>query len=331
LTPLSTNIAAVSGPIVLDIPLFALQDTTFQISFAPGTQSGEEARFLLQVDNGDLVFSDTLVKILLGPAIPLSSDPANNLNGWPVAAGWGLTQEHFKTPPSSFTDSPGAVYAPLAATELVSAPLALPAGAANIQLRFWTRWEIEPLYDYAVAQAIFEDGSFKNLCGLYTKPGSDNQQAGEPVYDGFQSDWVQECIDLTPYRGQTIALRFALFSDQFQEYDGFYVDDLEIVYAESGFVQALPLSAAGTRLLPVRPNPATDQVTISWIRGADMPASGTLTVVNALGKTVYNQTIHLAGTPQLELQTASWPAGVYSCDLEAGSAVSAVQKITIVR
>jgi hypothetical protein len=331
LTPLSANIASVSGPIVLDIPLFALQDTAFQIAFAPGTQSGEEARLLLQVDNGDLVFSDTLVKVLLGPAIPLANDPANDLNGWPVAAGWGVTQEHFKTAPSSFTDSPGAVYAPSAASELVAAPLALPAGAANILLRFWTRWEIEPRYDYAVAQAVFQDGSFKNLCGLYTKPGSDAQQAGEPVYDGFQSDWVQECIDLTPYAGQTIALRFALFSDEFQEFDGIYVDDLEISYAESGFVQALSLAAAGTRLLPIRPNPATDQVTVSWIRGADMPASGTLTVVNALGKTVYNEKINLAGAPQMVLQTASWPAGVYSCYLEAGSAISAAQKITIVR
>jgi hypothetical protein len=109
------------------------------------------------------------------------------------------------------------------------------------------------------------------------------------------------------------------------------VDDLEISYTESGFVHALPLSAAGTRLLPIRPNPATDQVTVSWIRGADMPVSGTLTVVNALGKTVYNQKINLAGASQMVLQTASWPAGVYSCYLEAGSAVSAGQKITIVR
>jgi hypothetical protein len=62
-----------------------------------------------------------------------------------------------------------------------------------------------------------------------------------------------------------------------------------------------------------------------------MPVSGTLTVVNALGKTVYNQKINLAGASQMVLQTASWPAGVYSCYLEAGSAVSAGQKITIVR
>jgi hypothetical protein len=331
LVPVTPNIAAVSAPLVLDETLFALTDTAFAITFAPGTQSGEEARFLLQVDNGSVVFSDTIVKTLYGPSIPLVSDPADDINTWANTTGWDTTQEYFKTAPNSITDSPNATYSANSNTELVSIPVSLPAGVSNIALRFWARWEIEPGYDYTVLQAVFEDGAFENLCGRYTKPGSNNQLPGEPLYDGIQDAWVQEYIDLTPYAGQTIALRFRLTADQFQELDGFYVDDLEISYSEPGFVLTNQLAGSDFRLLPGRPNPASDRTVIQWENPDNKVQKAELVMVNAFGRVVHRQAVELTQQSQLAVNTASWPVGVYTYYLQSEDGTTPTQKLTIVR
>ena len=56
--------------------------------------------------------------------------------------------------------------------------------------------------------------------------------AGEPGYDGLQSDWVNEIILLDQLNGAIITgFRFIQTSDNFVEGDGFTIDDFSI----SGF------------------------------------------------------------------------------------------------
>ncbi|MFQ6616413.1 MAG: dockerin type I domain-containing protein, partial [Fidelibacterota bacterium] len=75
------------------------------------------------------------------------------------------------------------------------------------------------------------------LSGRYTRPGVGRlsgygygvQPLGEPVYDGFQVQWVHETISLAPFAGEdSVFVRFVMRSDEFVEEDGFYVDDLEL-------------------------------------------------------------------------------------------------------
>ena len=97
-------------------------------------------------------------------------------------------------------------------------------------LRFFTRWDIEKQFDYAVVEVSEDSINFSPLCGLYTKPGSDNQLKDEPVYDGTQTEWIREEMDLSSYIGQKkIWIRFRMFSDAFVSGEGFWVDDIEII------------------------------------------------------------------------------------------------------
>ena len=77
---------------------------------------------------------------------------------------------------------------------------------------------------------ISTDGTtWQPMQGNYTQAASGSfQPSGEPVYDGTQLSWVEEEIDLTPFIGQQIKLRFALYSDQSVTEDGWYVDDIVI-------------------------------------------------------------------------------------------------------
>ena len=42
----------------------------------------------------------------------------------------------------------------------------------------------------------FNSGSWEPLEGKFTRAGTQYQQPGEPVYDGLQSDWILEEVNL---------------------------------------------------------------------------------------------------------------------------------------
>ncbi len=74
--------------------------------------------------------------------------------------------------------------------------------------------------------------SWTPLAGKYTVTGNSNQAQGEPLYDGFQTEWVQEEIDLFDYIGNSVTFRFMLKSDNYVTEDGFYFDDFEVQIVE---------------------------------------------------------------------------------------------------
>ena len=58
------------------------------------------------------------------------------------------------------------------------------------------------------------------------------QAPGEPVYDGFQTNWVQEEVNLTEYIGNSITFRFLLKTNATGNEDGFYFDDFTVKIVE---------------------------------------------------------------------------------------------------
>ena len=96
-------------------------------------------------------------------------------------------------------------------------------------LNFWSRWEIEAGWDYVQVLISTNNGSsWTPLAGNYTKTGNENQAPGEPVYDGFQTTWVKEEIDLSDYIGNSVKFRFKLKADDNVTEDGFYFDDFSV-------------------------------------------------------------------------------------------------------
>jgi len=190
------------------------------------------------------------------------SDEANSITSWTSAGGWNITTAKYVSAPSSFTDSPGGNY--------VSNTTAIlrynnPINFTNVlgaTLEFDAQWAIENNWDYGQVQISTDGGTFWTaLAGQYTNLGTGSfQPPGQPLYDGTQSTWVHEIIDITSYANQPISLRFYFRTDGSQNLDGWYVDNVKISVYNSAVPVEL-VSFIGTVL--------NNEIQLNWITATE--------------------------------------------------------------
>jgi hypothetical protein len=123
------------------------------------------------------------------------------------------------------------------------------SGVSTATLTFATWFDTEQDYDYA-GVAVSTDGgcSWHTLRGQHT---TDTNPVGQNLGDGFTGKsgggdapvWVDESMDLTPYAGQPVLLRFFYVTDQSYHGSGFAVDDIGI--PEIGFADDAETDSGG--------------------------------------------------------------------------------------
>lgn len=147
---------------------------------------------------------------------------------------------------------------------LTSPAFVLPDDASSAALRFWNYQDIEGdyeidmrCYDAAVLEVSYNGGTFRQIedAALLTD-GYDllvsnrfgNALAGKWAWCGQQEDWTQSIVDLSPYVGGQVRLRFRLATDTSVGREGWYVDDVSVSVCEDtppivrGFSSFVPLS-----------------------------------------------------------------------------------------
>lgn len=109
-------------------------------------------------------------------------------------------------------------------------------GVSQATLRFWTWYQIETLWDYAYVMVSTDDGAtWTPLASSRTTTDDPHGNAYGPGYTGESGGWVEETIDLSPYAGKQILLRFEYITDDAVTQPGFLLDDIripEIGYAD---------------------------------------------------------------------------------------------------
>lgn len=105
-------------------------------------------------------------------------------------------------------------------------------GVRSATLSFWTWYELERDFDYAYV-AVSEDGARWTTVDAQattrTDPNGNNLGAAFTGTSGASPpSWLQQKVDLTPYAGKRIQLRFELVTDGAVNLNGFALDDLEI-------------------------------------------------------------------------------------------------------
>ena len=232
------NFTESSGNIVA---LDSWQSDTLNARFtiSPGVPAGELIQLAIQTFWGDLPMDTDTLSIYAGDQTVFFGDSANGIIAyWNYAdslspSGWEITPIEFHSAPGAYTDSRDGDYRANSTTIMtMNHPIDL-SEIPSPRLSFWTHYEIESNWDCGLVQLSTDSGySWITLSGQYTISGSGygRQVKNRPLYDGFQYEWVQEDINLTPFSENTILLRFILMSDEYSNFDGWYIDDIRIYY-----------------------------------------------------------------------------------------------------
>lgn len=336
--PLDDVFASVGEPVQISgLPVLGKVTDSIPFTLNTGIKSGDTLRFVMALNDGFITYRDTVEKYFGSPVVLLADDLSTSEN-W--TGQWSLTNLFPFSAPSCMTDSPNGNYGNNAnkSTQLTN-PISL-TNASVAVLNFYARWNLETGYDYVQLFITTNDGqSWTPLNGRYTKPGSDYQAAGEPVYDD-QSFWVKEEINISEYAGQNIKLRFTLRSDNATTRDGYYFDDLAVTMIDKTVdVKSMDPNNSNSYLSEAFPNPATDYVkfkynlnpTISQGSGLSQNSEslqGYLVLTDLLGHTL-SKTILNVNETEVSINISGLSSGIYVCTLVEVNKPSISRKITI--
>jgi carboxypeptidase T len=214
-----------------------LLQTPLSFSISSNAPVEERIKFLLTIRTNGIKISDDTVTIIIGVPNFVFVDTTNNpLNLWTVTSTpanpkWDSTTTTFYSSPTSYTDSKSGNYSNNATVTMTLTNSVNLSSYQNPLLRFWTKYDIESNWDYGQVKISTNNGvTWIPLQGKYTEPGVGSfQPNGQPLYDGFQTDWVLEEISLSNYNSNQVKIRFELKTDGNQTRDGWYVDDIGIM------------------------------------------------------------------------------------------------------
>ncbi|MCK4408204.1 MAG: immune inhibitor A [Bacteroidales bacterium] len=325
--PLGTEITEIGEPVVFsNLELLENDDDSISYSLDPSIQIGQEIKYLLSVDNDDFIVSDTITKIF-GEAVIIFEDDGNTITNW--SGGWGISNDQYHSPTGSITDSP---YGNYNNNQTNSTTLTQEIDLTNsvfAVLNFWAIWEIEAGWDYVQVKISTNGGSsWEPLSGKYTKPGNNNQASGEPLYDGFQTSWVKEEMNLQDYLGETVKFRFTLKSDTWVTENGFHFDDLTVSVIDV-FTSVDDLS--GTPDITISnpiPNPANSTVRFNYLIPEKMD-DAKLAIYNSAGQQtgVYDLK---KNHNNIIISVADWNPGIYYYSIISSESRIKTKKLIVI-
>lgn len=301
--PLNDAIESISSAQVFsDLEIFEPQVASFTYTLKSDIQSGDEILYLLSCDNGYYIESDTISKIY-GTPLVIFEDTAENFSNW-ASNKWNITGTSSHSPTKSITDSPSGNYSNYENNIMTLSSTIDLENAVFAVMNFWAKWDIEAGYDYVQVLVSGDGGAYQPLTGKYTKVGNNNQAPGQPVYDGIQTTWVKEEINLEPFLGKEIKIRFRLVSDSYVTGDGFYWDDLEILIIDD--LTGIDDKVSKEKMITLVPNPTKDYVKVEI--NSPLSVAGKLQIYNSHGQLMHEIPMN---SDNVQIDISSWSAGIY--------------------
>lgn len=187
-------------------------------------------------------------------------------------------------------------------------------------LKYWTWYDIETDWDYGYVEVSTDGGqTWTILQTPHSSTGNPTGNAYGPGYTGTSGEddlaWVEENIDLSPYTGQEVLIRFEYVTDDAVNRPGWTIDDISI--PEIGFfddVESGPNNwqAEGfvriDNILPqrflVQVLEIGDPITVRPLN-LDETNYGTLTITG-LGSTVERAILIVSGLTPVTTQPANY-------------------------
>ena len=309
--PLDDFIVETGAPVQFN-GMELLETLTDSISFTldAGIEEGTAFSYLISLDNGDFVISDTVTRIF-GTEVVIFTDDGNTMDNW-SSSQWGITDQDAHSPEYSLADSPYGNYANNVDSYITLDTTISLTDAIMATLRFWAKWDIEKGYDYVQIKAREEGSSnWISLHGNYSSYGNYYLDPSEPVYDGQQEEWVQEEISLQDFINKDITLRFTFHSDGSVRGDGFYYDDLSVsVISTITGIDHPQADNNNISLSEAWPNPARDVVRISYNLSSEADNNTHFELYNTIGNRVLTRSLD-AKKGVIKVDLSNFPQGIY--------------------
>jgi immune inhibitor A len=187
---------------------------------------------------------------------------------------------------------------------------------ATLEVRVW--FDIEEGWDYAYVEVSTDGGqSWDILSGEHTTDYNPNGNAFGVGYTGRSGGgqepiWVQERMDLSPYSGQEILLRFEYITDDAINHPGLCVDDIAI--PELGYLDDVEENTGWEAAGFVRTDNRLEQrFVVQIIELTDppqvrrMPLDGIqkgAILIQGLGRTMEKAVLTVSGVTPVTMETA---------------------------
>lgn len=296
-----TGIQTVGSANTHTLNILDIVDDSISFTLNPGISFGDEIKYVLITDNGLWQHRDTITKTF-GAGTAVFSDNCNDMTNW--SGTWNFTTEDYVSPNKCITDSPFNDYQNNQVSDVQLNQSFSFENATYAYIHFMAKWAVENDYDYVEFMASIDGGlTWSPLCGKYTNSGVADQDLNQPLYDGFQTSWVLEEIDLTDYIGMTdVRFKFHLVTDGGLKEDGFYFDDFKVF---TDHINDAGISESGSIGVMLFPNPVSEVLTIQFNR---VDGIGQVQVFSELGQLV--TTLSITGEVN-HLNVAGWNEGIY--------------------
>jgi len=302
------NITSVGNSVTYNLAQQQISTGSISYTLNPTIQFGEQIIYVLEINNGLWIKRDTVYKTF-GALTSQAVEDATTATNW--TGNWSTTGSTFVSPSKSFTDSPVGNYSNNSTKTTTYVPSVDLTNASSAMVRFYAKWDLEADYDYVQFSVSTDNGAtWIPQCGNYTVDGTSGngsvQPNNQPVYEGTQSNWVLEEINLSDYLGQVIKFRFRLGADGGTVGDGFYYDDFEVLYNVDSLPSGIESNAGNE--MSVVPNPFSETLSVSGVEeGSD------IRVYQLNGSLIGTFTMQHA---VMNIPTESWSKGPYFLEIE---------------
>jgi len=285
-------------------------------------------------DSSNALMRDSIM-FIVGKPDTLLYDQANSTSFWSTGTSWGTFIDPL-TGDSSFADSPTGNYAMSSNNSLTLVSEIDLSKYQYAELRFMTKWAIEPVWDFGFVEISTNGGlTWLNVRTRLSKKGSG--RPSQPVtsygYDGYTPGltWTEQRADLTPYVAKKILVRFRLIADSGDQRDGIYLDDIAIFGYTSTPNSVQPFSSPFSFSLSQNfPNPFNPTTTIRFT--VQQLGRTSLHIYNSIGQlvtTLVDKEL-AAGAYSINFDAKQLSSGLYFYRFTSGTFTD-VKKMTVVK
>lgn len=253
-TPVSANIVSITSPST-EVGMAKLEQRAVSATYTlnASIQPNDLIEYQVTLANEDnTIYQANVIKHYL-PTVAFQDNPdVDGTTNWVTSGGtWGTTTDGFNGT-TGITDSPAGSYGNNQSKRIRLDRTFDFTSYEKVVVQFNAKWALERNFDYVQLQGSINGSTWTDLCGKYTKPGSDiggnrydssnsadggatkstsdqnNQPTGELVYEGHGMDkWVMEeiFIDLsnnsTLFNQNSVEFRFVFDTDSNNRADGY--------------------------------------------------------------------------------------------------------------